>query len=305
MAWLDMVSVVIPSYNSQNTIEECLNALRNQTYKGAFELILVDSSDDRTPEIVREKFKEVIYIHLKQKTDPGTARNIGVKTSKGDIILFIDSDCEAEADWIEKMVNSHRQLNVSAIGGAVCNGNDHGSAIAWASYMAEFREYIPEQPAGQVKHLPTSNISYKKERLLKYMPFHSEYYPQEDLELNHRFSNKGEIIYFDPSIRVYHHHRDRLGPFLSHQKKFGLITARMINLLNLEGAFIVRHKWIAAFFIPLLPLVKWMRTMVVFIKLNPSILVKHPLAIFILALGLIPWAVGFWQGTFNSLEDRN
>ncbi len=295
-----MVSVIIPSYNSEETIEECLQSLLHQTYKEAYEIILVDSSIDRTPEIVREKFNMIKFIHLNEKTDPGTARNIGIQESRGDLLLFIDSDCRADSDWMEKMTGRYRRDGYAAVSGAVLNGNDPKSEVAWAGYLAEFREFIPQHKAGEVRHGPTCNISYKKEVILKLLPFNHRYYPQEDLELNYRLTRQGGRIFFDPTIRVYHHHRTQFQSFLRHQRNIGQITAKMINLLGLQGKWIVRNKALAVFVIPLLPFVKWLRTVFLFARLNPGLLLTHPTAVVLLAIGLVYWGGGFWQGTFAS-----
>ena len=295
-----MVSIIIPSYNSEATIEDCLTALQKQTFNEPYEIILVDSSHDRTPQIVREKFGDVKFIHLEEKTDPGTARNIGIEKSRGELLLFIDSDCRAENDWMEKMVRHHRQNSYAAVGGAVLNGNDPDSEVAWAGYLAEFREFIPQHKAGQVRHIPACNISYKKEIFSNLSPYNHRYYPQEDLELNHRLTRNGRKIFFDPAIRVYHHHRTSFRSFLRHQQNIGRITAKMIHLLHLQGAWIVRNRLLAVFIVPLLPFVKWARTVFLFIRLNPKILLYHPLSVVLLAVGLIYWGIGFGQGVFTA-----
>jgi len=51
-----MLSVIIPSYNSENTIEKCLNSLKSQSFSGEYEIIIVDSSADRTPHIVGNRY---------------------------------------------------------------------------------------------------------------------------------------------------------------------------------------------------------------------------------------------------------
>ena len=71
------VSIVIPSYNSKKTIVQCLNSVLNQSYQGINEVLVVDSSDDSTDEIIRNTFSSIKLIHLKKKTLPGAARNIG------------------------------------------------------------------------------------------------------------------------------------------------------------------------------------------------------------------------------------
>ena len=154
-----MVSVIIPSYNSEGTIYNCLTALREQTYKSDCEIILVDSSTDTTSSIVKTQFPQIQYFHFDQKTDPGTARNFGVKHARGDLILFIDSDCEAEKDWIEKQVQLHREHSGTAgIGGSVINGNLPNDIVGWSSYFGEFREFLPQNPSNFTFHIPTLNI---------------------------------------------------------------------------------------------------------------------------------------------------
>jgi glycosyltransferase involved in cell wall biosynthesis len=295
---LYMITVIIPSYNSENTIEDCLVALENQSFNENYEIILVDSSTDNTPRIVENGFPEVKLIHLPQKTDPGTARNLGLKESGGEIILFIDSDCIASTDWIERMVSLHRHTDYMAIGGGVLNGNDPTSDIAWAGYMAEFREFIPEQPRREVTHIPTCNISYKRQIFREIGGFNPDYYPQEDLEFNYRLIGRNGKILFSPDVQVRHNHRTTLDAYLKHQKRVGLITSRMLKILPLEGSSIVRNKLMAIVFIPFLPVVKWLRTVQIFWKLKKAILIRHPLALLVFAVGLIPWTTGFFKGIF-------
>jgi len=294
-----MVSVIIPSYNSENTIAKCLDALSTQSYKGEYEIILVDSSTDRTPDIVRKNYPSVQFIHLAQKTDPGTARNLGLKKSNGDPVLFIDSDCEAAPDWMEKMTGAHLRNKHAAVGGGVRNGNNSRSTVAWAGYIAEFREFIPEQPLKEVDHIPTCNISYKREIFDKLGGFNPKYYPQEDLEFNLRLINSGKKILFDPQITIRHHHRTQVAAFFRHQKIIGKITSKMLRILPLEGSSIARSKIKTIVLMPVIPLVKWFRTITLFLKLNREVITKHPLAALLFAVGLFPWIAGFMAGVFS------
>jgi len=303
-----MVSVIIPSYNSEKTIARCLTALQNQTYKGDYEIILVDSSADRTPQIVRENFPDVRFFHFDQKTDPGTARNHGLKNSGGDPVLFIDSDCLAEKDWIERMVQTHQKEAHMAVGGAVLNGNDPKNQVAWAGYMAEFREFLPEYPKRTVAHIPTCNISYKRKIFEQIAPFHPKYYPQEDLEFNYRLRQSGHAILFNPQIKIRHNHRTDLKSFYGHQQRVGQITARMLKILPLQGSVLARNRLLALLSVPLLPLVKFARTVFIFMKKQPRTLLRNPLAILIFFTGLVPWMAGFvqgaWAGNITEAEGR-
>lgn len=90
-----LVSVIVPTYNSQRTIEECLNALANQSYKN-IEIIIADSySQDRTKKMARLFTNKII-----DAKSLALARKYGVELAKGKYILFLDSDQIIEPDTI-------------------------------------------------------------------------------------------------------------------------------------------------------------------------------------------------------------
>jgi len=95
-----LVSVVIPTYNSEKTLAECLESIINQTYKNV-EVIVVDTfSSDRTKEIAREQNAWVI----ESDAIRSKARNIGIWKSKGHFVLSLDSDMELTKKAIEECV---------------------------------------------------------------------------------------------------------------------------------------------------------------------------------------------------------
>ncbi|MEJ2628621.1 MAG: glycosyltransferase, partial [bacterium] len=65
-------SVIIPSYNSENTIGKTLDALERMETKHPYEVIVVDSSADKTPNMVKEQYPWVQLIHLEEQTYPGS-----------------------------------------------------------------------------------------------------------------------------------------------------------------------------------------------------------------------------------------
>ncbi len=292
---MGMISIVIPSYNSEGTIAICLGALHHQSFNGPREIILVDSSRDRTPEVVAAHFPGIRYVHLAKKTDPGTARNIGIGLSRGEVIAFIDSDCVAAPDWLERVLSAHRSV-YAVVGGAVINGNDDDDRIAAAGYIAEFREFLPTRPRREVDHIPTCNISYKRSVFERYGLFSGRYYPQEDLVFNRRLRDRGERILFDPAIRVRHHHRSRLPDFLLHQRSIGRITAKVLRVIDLPGASMVRQPCWGVFCWPLLPVIKFTRTVSVFMRYCPAVIERGPSVLLFFGLGLVFWAWGFYQG---------
>jgi len=293
-----MISVVIPSYNSEKTISSCLGSLQNQSYADNYEIILIDSSTDNTPWIVSKRHPDVKYTHLSRKTDPGTARNMGVGIAKGELIAFVDSDCTVAYDWLEKIALAHKSF-IGVVGGAVHNGNHEKDVIALAGYLSEFRDFLPGGFPREVFHIPTCNISYKRAIFDKHGVFNGRYYPQEDLVFNYHLQKNGERILLDPKICVYHQHRSRLIDFLKHQRRIGTITSTVLKKFDLEGAFIVRKPCLGIFLVPLLPVIKFVRTLNVFFRCRPELIIKRPAVLIYFGIGLLFWTWGFAKGAYG------
>ena len=286
-----MISVVIPSYNSAHTISDCLDSLKSQTYSGDVEIMVVDSSADGSAEMVATRYPDVQLIPLTRKTDPGTARNIGIGKAKGDIVAFIDADCVAAPDWLTRMAAAH-ESSYAAVGGIVKNSPKSDNLVGRAGYLAEFRDFLPGMERQEVMHIPTCNISYKNLVFSEYGLFDGKFYPQEDLLFNHRLYQRGEKILLDPDIQVWHRHRTRLRDFLCHQHRIGVATSRVLRRIPLEGSFLAKRPLLAGCAAPLITLVKFARTIRVFSTYEPGFIKERPMALLLFVLGLASWAIG-------------
>lgn len=104
-----VISVIIPVYNAEESIEKCLDSIKNQTWKGEFEIIVInDGSADRSGEILenyRKKNPEMpIQLINQENGGVSKARNTGLKISKGDYIALLDSDDEWLPEKTEKQM---------------------------------------------------------------------------------------------------------------------------------------------------------------------------------------------------------
>jgi glycosyltransferase involved in cell wall biosynthesis len=90
-----LVSVITPSYNSANYIEECVESVLSQTYQN-WEMVIIDdlSTDDSIHVIEKfcERDSRIRLIRQEINTGPAKARNLGIEAAKGDFIAFLDSD---------------------------------------------------------------------------------------------------------------------------------------------------------------------------------------------------------------------
>lgn len=101
------ISVIIPTYNEETVISQCLISLSKQTKLLSFEVIIVDdgSTDNTVSKITAYRSEKYFLKLLKQKhLGPGAARNLGANEAKGDILVFVDADMEFAPDFLEKLV---------------------------------------------------------------------------------------------------------------------------------------------------------------------------------------------------------
>ncbi len=95
------VSVVIPTYNREKTIERCINSVINQTVSPLEIIVVDDGSTDRTISLVEGIVSNISIIVIKQgHKGAQAARNLGILNAKGDYIAFLDSDDE----WLPRML---------------------------------------------------------------------------------------------------------------------------------------------------------------------------------------------------------
>ena len=152
-----MVSVIVPVYNGKEKVYQCLTSIFDTAYKD-FEVIVVD---DNSPE--SGAIEDVIkgfpckYIRLLENQGAAVARNEGAKNSKGDVLLFTDSDCIVPKDWVkdcqvELLAQNKRDPKVAAIAGRL---ESHRSMIEM-SQMYSLYAFVINGPERSMDFFNTS-----------------------------------------------------------------------------------------------------------------------------------------------------
>ena len=129
-----LVSIIIPIYNVEKYLHECVESIKNQTHKD-IEIILVDDgSPDNCPAMCDEYAKNDKRIKVIHKENGGLsdARNAGLSAATGEYIAFIDSDDWVDEDYVEKLIN-----------GAISTGAD----IVVCNYRMIYEDRQEELPA--------------------------------------------------------------------------------------------------------------------------------------------------------------
>ncbi|PMC80347.1 hypothetical protein CJ191_01950 [Aerococcus viridans] len=114
---MEKVSIIMPAYNSNKTIQRAIDSVINQTYKNIELIIINDGSIDNTNEIINKNCLEDSRIKKFEIQNSGSAvaRNIGLDNASGDYIGFVDSDDEIEIDMIEKLISIATEFNTDIV----------------------------------------------------------------------------------------------------------------------------------------------------------------------------------------------
>lgn len=128
----NLISIIVPIYNSSKMLDSCIKSLINQSYSNLEIILINDGSTDGSHDICLHYSKidsRIIYVE-KQNSGVSDTRNYGLKIFKGDFLTFVDSDDYISCYFIEKMYN---QLIIDNADISVCNYyivNDQKKKIA-------------------------------------------------------------------------------------------------------------------------------------------------------------------------------
>ncbi len=213
-----MISVIIPVYNGEKTIKECLISLAKQTRKPDEIIVVDDGSEDRTKEIVKEFVgKRVKLIEQKHK-GPASARNLGAKKAKGKIVLFTDADCIPNERWVSEMTKPFEKKGVVGVQG-VYRTKQRDVIARFVQLEIEDR-YDRMRKFETIDFIGSYSAAYKKDVFLKFGGF-DESFPTasgEDPELSFKLSKLGYKMVLNEKAIVYHKHVSSLSAYL--KKKF-------------------------------------------------------------------------------------
>ncbi len=99
-----LVSIVVPAFNAESTINRCLDSLLGQTYKNIEVLVVNDGSKDKTLEIVRNYSDKRLKVFTQENGGISATRNRALESANGEYVAFCDSDDFYEKDYLEKMM---------------------------------------------------------------------------------------------------------------------------------------------------------------------------------------------------------
>lgn len=211
------VSIVIPAYNAEKTIGSLVAACLSQESPGADQVLVVDDgSTDRTGELAQAAGARV---ERQENRGPAAARNRGWRAASGEVVLFTDSDCIPQKDWVRRLTAGIGADHAVACGSyGIANPESRLARLIHAEILWRHAR-LPDE----VEFAGSYNFAARREALERVGGF-DESFPApsgEDNDLSYRLRDAGFRIRFRPDALVNHHHPTQLAKYLREQARHG------------------------------------------------------------------------------------
>jgi len=216
------VSIIVTTFNSEPTIDECLRSILELDYpEHLLEVIVIDGgSTDATTEHAKAYPVKVVYSQL----NPPAAYNLVLKTAENEIIGLVDSDAKVEKNWLRKLVKHLDDSKVAGASGTVETWNSDKLVPRVIGYELNYRyRRLPDT----VERVATMNLLLKKKVIMEIGGFDEALHTQYDTDIGARLAEAGYRIAFDSEALCYHFHRSTLRTFFKQQYKYGQNTWKL------------------------------------------------------------------------------
>lgn len=223
------VTIIVPTYQEERHIVECLEAVRRQTYAGPVEVLVVDGgSRDRTTELARSMGATVIDNPYRLQA---AALNIGLKAARGEITVRVDGHCTIADDYVERCVAALDQTGAVLVGGAMEPVGDSRRQRAIAAAMTSPLGAGPARfhlggPAAWVDTVYLGAFRTDSARAIG--GYATDVGVNEDSEFAYRMAPRGGV-WFDPTIRSRYVPRDTVRSVAKQFWRYGLSRAATIR----------------------------------------------------------------------------
>ena len=215
------LSVVIPTYNRASSLERCLRALPADVEA----IVVDDGSADGTSTVPGRVGHPLLHYVRKENSGPASARNLGARVARGDILAFTDDDCVPALGWAQALAErlAREPNSVGGVGGRVL---PLGSGLV--SRYSTFHRIL--EPPASCSYLVTANCAYRREAFEAAGGFDEAIRKPggEDPDLAFRVRAKGYRLVHEPSAVVHHDYRENPLDFARTFYRYGKGCAHVV-----------------------------------------------------------------------------
>ena len=195
------ISIIIPALNEERMIGRCLESLAKLDFaRERFEVLVVDNGSRDNTLSIAESFKDRLNLRVLEKTGVriSALRNMGARGALGDILAFLDADCLAPGDWLDRILELAPADGAGVLGAHYLLPEDS----SWVGRT--WHRYQEAPKAGEVSHVPAGDLIMRREDFLKLGGFDETIQTNEDYELCERARAAGMQVRAFPQIGVVH-----------------------------------------------------------------------------------------------------
>jgi mycofactocin system glycosyltransferase len=164
---------------------------------------------------------------------PGAARNTGWRSSSREIVAFLDSDCQPEPGWLEKLLPHFADIHVAAVAPRIRSTDGAGTVL---HRYEQHRSPLdlgpapgPVRPLSRIPYVPTAALLVRRTTLDELRGFDEELRYGEDVDLVWRIVRSGRSIRYEPAAVVHHPPRETLGGWILQRFNYGTSAAALAD----------------------------------------------------------------------------
>jgi glycosyltransferase involved in cell wall biosynthesis len=242
------VSVIIPSNGDCPHLTRCLSALDKQEVAEPFEIVVATGEDSPVHRQVRAGFPHVRVTGVPPNMGPGGARNRGMEAARGELFLFIDSDCEASPDWVATLTAACKDRQ----GGPVNGWVDIDPRESWLSRAVTLAETGMSRPADRVpvQSLWGGNMALSRELATAGGGFPEGMYGAEEPVLVSRLPPACLPVMLEPRAVVLHAQRGGFCAALRRMRRMGYGSGWHRAIHSIRGSVFARYPCLTPLLVP-------------------------------------------------------
>ncbi|MGF1452700.1 MAG: glycosyltransferase [Opitutales bacterium] len=213
------LSVIVPTYNREANLASCLRAIRASRQGGNVEVVVSDDGGHLDLELLCQKFQARLIQGPNQ--GPAAARNRGAAAASGDVIVFLDDDCQVMPDCLERLHSGVLSMERCVVGGHCVNGLPHNPFSETSQRITN--GLIRATSGSEYPFLPTCVLGLRRSSFESIGRF-DESFPLaagEDRAFCRVATEKGHSLRQVSEARVTHYHHLGLKSFLRQHYRYG------------------------------------------------------------------------------------
>ena len=205
-----LFSVILPTYNRREQLIRCLSSIAVCSFdRDRFEIIVVNDGGAAIDDIALDPQFALVPLRIVSQPNggPAAARNFGSAIARGRSLVFIDDDCIALQDWLERLEEAVSRFPRSLIGGKTVNVLRHNAFSQASQSLVDYvYHYYNDEGADRTCFFASNNLTVDARMFAETGGFDESFRTAEDRDFCRMWKAKGWAFHYVPGIVVHHWH---------------------------------------------------------------------------------------------------